>query len=83
MEPRYQVLRIIYKIVKDETNPLQYPVSFREIILRYAAGWESVEQHLLDLQQEELIIIRQFDRPVAMITEKGIQYSMVSLPEVD
>lgn len=73
MAPQYQTLQTIYEIVKDDTQPTTYLCSTRDIILRQAAGWYSIEKHLELLELEKLIVIKKLDRVAICITLEGIE----------
>ena len=72
MHPHYQTLQVIYNIVKNDAKPTTYLCSTRDIILRQASGWTSVEKHLELLETEKLIVIKKLDRVVVCITPAGI-----------
>ncbi len=73
MEPRYQILRTIYEIVKDDPEPQTYLCRPREIILRQFLDWSIIQQHLYLLEKEELVITKQLNTLVISITAKGIK----------
>ncbi len=73
MEPRYQILRTIYEIVKDDPEPQTYLCRPREIILRQFLDWGIIQQHLHLLEEEELVTTKQLDTLVVSITTKGIE----------
>ena len=73
MTPEYQTLQTIYNIVRNDPQPTTYLCSTREIILRQAAGWSSIEAHLEILEKEKLIVIKKLDRVVVCITPAGIE----------
>ena len=73
MDPQYQTLQTIYNIVKSDTHPTTFLCSTRDIILRQASGWSSIEKHLELLEMEKLIVIKKLDRVVVCITNTGIE----------
>ena len=73
MDPQYQTLQTIYNIVKSDPHPTTYLCSTRDIILRQASGWSSIERHLELLEMEKLIIVKKLDRVVVCITNTGIE----------
>ena len=73
MDPQYHTLQTIYDIVKDDPQPTTFPCNTRDIILRQAAGWSSIEKHLELLEMEKLIIIKKLDRVVVCITPSGLE----------
>ena len=73
MEPRYQILRTIYDIVKHDPEPQTYLCRPREIILRQFLDWSIIQQHLNLLEKEELVTTKQLDTLVISITAKGIK----------
>ena len=73
MDPQYQILQTIYSIVKNDPHPTTYQCSTRDIILRQASGWSSIEKHLELLEMEKLIVIKRLDRVVVCITTTGIE----------
>lgn len=73
MDPHYQTLQTIYNIVKSDPHPTTYLCSTRDIILRQASGWSSIEKHLQLLEMEQLIIVKKLDRVVVCITNSGIE----------
>ena len=77
MEPRYQTLKTIYNIVKNEHHPLTYPLSLREIIVRNLSGWDTIQQHLNQLMEEELIVMKQLDVKTISITQAGLNRFLV------
>jgi predicted transcriptional regulator len=73
MEEEYQTLQTIFEIVKNDANPQTYLCSPREIILRQFAGWDVIEKHLHLLAEKELVVVKQLDKIVVSITQKGIE----------
>ncbi|HEU4471829.1 MAG TPA: hypothetical protein VFR58_12130 [Flavisolibacter sp.] len=70
MEEKDRLLQTIWEIVRLTSQPLNYPCSIREIILRYQGTWE-VEQ-LNALSQENLINMVNAERVVVYITQAGL-----------
>lgn len=72
MTDKYQVLQILYEIVKDDSQPLQYHCSTREIILRLRSEWQ--QEYLEELKRENLLEIKKSNTAVVvLITEKGLE----------
>ena len=71
MNDEYRVLQVLFEIVKDKPQPLQYTVSIRELLLRLKGNWQS--EYLEALTQQDLITVRKTDAVVVQITEKGMQ----------
>ncbi len=74
MENKYSTLHTIYELVKTETDPTLIFLHTGEIIIRQHAPWDEIGRHLNELQQEGLILIRQFNTAVVYITPKGINF---------
>ena len=72
MQPHLKILLIIFEIVKDDPAPETYLCTPREIILRYADDWTSIQSHLSSLETEKLVAIKHLDRLVISITAEGI-----------
>jgi len=72
MNDAYQVLSIIYDIVKNDPAPLTYLCTPHEIVLRQTEGWTSIEKHLTVLTEEKLVTIKKLDKIAICITEAGI-----------
>jgi DNA-binding MarR family transcriptional regulator len=74
MEQRYQTLKTVYEIAKNDPNPTTYLCRPREIILRLFLDWDIIQQHLKSLEEEGLITTRKFvDTIVFSITAEGIE----------
>jgi len=69
---RYQLLQTIYEISKHDPKPETYPCKPRELILRFMQDWTTIQQSLVDLEQEKLITTVQQDTLVIRITKEGI-----------
>jgi len=72
MEPRYKTLQTIFTIIKDDPQPTTYKCRPREIILRQFQDWSVIQQHLQELQNEALVVMRQEETLVIFITAFGI-----------
>ena len=72
MQAQYQILSIIYEIVKSDPAPQTYLCTPHEIILRHTEDWTSTQNHLATLLAEKLIVIRQLDKIAISITSDGI-----------
>ncbi|MDQ6813359.1 MAG: hypothetical protein M3040_06475 [Bacteroidota bacterium] len=72
MLPHLKILLIIFDIVKADPAPETYLCTPREIILRYADDWTSIQSHLNALEAEKLVSIRQLDKLVISITLEGL-----------
>ena len=73
MESQYQTLQTIYEIVKDDPQPHTYLCNQREIIVRQLLGWDTIRQHMQDLEAEHLITIRLLGTIAITITRAGIE----------
>ena len=71
MDNQYQVLQVLYDIVKSDAHPLQYNVSIRELLLRLKGNWQS--EYLEALAREQLVIVKKSETVVVQITEKGLE----------
>lgn len=72
MHAHYEVLHLIFEIVKNDMAPLSYPCKPRELILRSMLDWSVIQQYLNELEAEGLITTRQLDTLVISITDKGM-----------
>lgn len=77
----YQVLQIIYQIVKEDSYPLKYFVHPRELILRSMQDWSEIQIALIALENEELIITRKLDTLQISLTEQGLSLCRTSNDE--
>ena len=73
MDNEYQTLQTIFHIVKYDAHPETYLCSAREIILRQSQDWDTVQQHLQLLVNQELVVVKQLDKIAVCITHKGIE----------
>lgn len=73
MENQYQTLKTIYEIVKHDPQPHTYLCNHREIIVRQLLGWDTIREHMEELEAEQLITIRQLGSIVISITQAGIE----------
>jgi len=82
MEAHYKTLQTIYSITKDDPQPDSYKCRPREIILRQFQDWSVIQQHLKQLEDEELVLINQEDTLVIRITQKGIEKVKPGLKDI-
>jgi hypothetical protein len=73
MLEHHQLLLTIYEIVKNDPQPEHYGCRPRELILRQLKEWSVIHQHLILLQNEELVNMEQQDTLVIRITAAGIR----------
>jgi len=73
MQEHYQLLLTIYEIVKNDPQPEHYGCRPRELILRQLKEWSVIHEHLILLQNEELVQMEQQDTLVIRITAAGIR----------
>ena len=73
MLEHHQLLLTIYEIVKNDPQPELYGCRPRELILRQLKEWSVIHQHLILLQNEELVNMEQQDTLVIHITAAGIR----------
>ena len=73
MQEHYQLLLTIYEIVKNDPQPEHYGCRPRELILRQLKEWSVIHEHLILLQNEELVQMEQQDTLVIRITPSGLQ----------
>jgi len=72
MDNKYQILVILWSLVKEIPQPTQYQCKPRQLILLSSFDWATIYSHLLSLQMEELVTIVQADTLQFSITLKGI-----------
>lgn len=72
MEIKHQLLVAIHLIVKQDASPLSYLCSPREIILRVPFDWSVIEKILLELEVENYVSIKHFEKPHVIITAAGL-----------
>ena len=72
MLEHHQLLLTIYEIVKNDPQPEHYGCRPRELILRQLKEWSVIHQHLILLQNEELVNMEQQDTLVIRITAAGL-----------
>lgn len=75
MAEKYQTLRMIYELVKDEQHPELQLVNTREIILRLQFGWDVIVGHLHELKDEGLLHIEQLNVAMISLTSKGLLHA--------
>jgi hypothetical protein len=73
MQEHHQLLLTIYEIVKNDPQPEHYGCRPRELILRQLKEWSVIHQHLILLQNEELVNMEQQDTLVIRITAAGLR----------
>ena len=73
MLEHHQLLLTIYEIVKNDPQPEHYGCRPRELILRQLKEWSVIHEHLILLQNEELVNMEQQDTLVIRITAAGIR----------
>ena len=73
MLEHHQLLLTIYEIVKNDPQPEHYGCRPRELILRQLKEWSVIHQHLILLQNEELVNMEQQDTLVIRITAAGLR----------
>ena len=71
IDDKYRVLQVLYDIVKDKTQPLQYHCGTREILLRLKGNWQP--EYLEELVREELIVVKKSTTVIVLITQKGLE----------
>jgi len=76
MLEHHQLLLTIYEIVKNDPQPEHYGCRPRELILRELKEWSVIHQHLILLQNEELVKMEQQDTLVIRITTAGLHKAM-------
>jgi hypothetical protein len=55
MKDKYDILLVLYALVRDKTFPLQHPISVRELLLQLRGEWQ--QEHLEELVRDEFITI--------------------------
>jgi hypothetical protein len=70
IDDKYKILHVLYDIVKEDANPLQYHCSIREIILRLRGNWQP--EHLEELVREKLAVVKKSTTVVVLLTEMGM-----------
>jgi|GEM_PF-5961537 predicted transcriptional regulator len=73
MEDKWATLHAIYKIIRDNPNPVTSLLPTNELILRQNLPWDELVNHLKELQDEGYITMRQLSVAVISITDKGLQ----------
>ena len=73
MDERYQLLRTIYEIVKNDPQPEHYGCRPRELILRQFQEWSVIQQQLRLLEEEALVMTEQQNTLVIRITPAGLE----------
>ncbi len=72
MENEFVTLRTIYDIVKNDSNPVTYLCSAREIILRQLNDWDTIRDHLKILEEHGFVVVKHLDKIAISITPNGI-----------
>jgi hypothetical protein len=75
IDNKYRILQVLYEIVKDKTQPLQYHCGIREILLRLKGNWQP--EYLEELVREELIVMKKSTNVVILITQKGLEKAKI------
>jgi hypothetical protein len=73
MDDRYQLLRTIYGIVKNDPQPEHYGCRPRELILRQFQEWSVIQEQLRLLEEEALVTTEQQNTLVIRITAAGLE----------
>jgi hypothetical protein len=73
MDERYQLLRTIYEIVKNDPQPEHYGCRPRELILRQFQEWSVIQEQLRLLEEEALVMTEQQNTLVIRITPAGLE----------
>jgi len=71
MESRYQILLLIDELAHTDPQPLSYQCRPRELILRQMQDWPAIWEHVCVLESEGLVVSRQLDTMVILLTEEG------------
>jgi hypothetical protein len=74
MEDKLLTLQKIYDLVKNNSHPALCSLHPSELIARQTFPWDEVVSHLLELQDEGLVSLRQFSTAAISITEEGLHY---------
>ena len=70
MKDKYEILAVVYTIVRERPQPLQYLVSTRELLLRLKGDWQP--EYLEELARDGLVIVVRDSMGVMVrLTEKG------------
>lgn len=78
MSQHYDLLRILYDIVKNDPQPEQYGCRPRELILRSLQEWSAIRQQLQLLEEEGMLCTEQQDTLVIRITQSGIEKAVLA-----
>jgi hypothetical protein len=72
MADKYSILLVLYDIVKNDPQPLQYHCGTRELLLRMKGDWQ--QEYLEELSKEKLITVKRTGTSVVvLLTEKGME----------
>lgn len=74
MERKYQTLKTIYELVKNDAQPTMSIIQPNEIIIRQELPWDIIVDHLKQLEAEKHITLQQVSTAVISITAKGLHY---------
>lgn len=78
MKDKYEILTVVYTIVREMPQPLQYSVGTRELLLRLKGDWQP--EYLEELVRDGLIILLRDQAGIMLrITEKGWQKAKMKL----
>jgi hypothetical protein len=70
MKDKYDILTVLYALVREKPFPLQYRVSMRELLLGLRGDWQP--EYLEELVRDGLIfLVRDQLGVLVLLTEKG------------
>lgn len=75
MENRHKTLQILSTMVQEAPQPTQYQCIPRELILRSSFDWATLYSHLIDLQEDGLVLIIDADGIKFSVTRKGLEFA--------
>lgn len=78
MPDHYDLLRILYDIVKNDPQPEHYGCRPRELILRSLLEWSVIREQLQLLEDEAMVTTEQQDTLIIRITHSGIEKAMLA-----
>jgi hypothetical protein len=73
MEHQYLTLSTLADAVKDLPNPTSYFCTPREMILRCSYDWATILQHLIILEEEQLVQMIDAENIQFAITKEGLR----------
>ena len=74
MENKFQTLRVIYEMVKNNIKPSMRNILPNEIISRQHFPWDEIINHLNELHREEYIVMKKSSPAIVTITGKGFEF---------